>query len=94
MAEPEPPPPAAPAGPSQAVLGSLGEFNCKSDSISSYLERMQLYFEANSVKEDRKVADLLTVIGAKTYETLHSLLVPVRPGDKTCNELLGLLQKH
>ena len=88
-------PPAVPqAVASQPVLGSLGEFDPRSDSISSYLERMQLYFEANSVKEDRKVAVLLTVVGAKTYETLRSLLSPARPRDKTYEELLEVLKRH
>ena len=48
---------------------------------------MQLYFEA----DDRKVAVLLTVIGAKTYETLRSLLAP---RDKSCDELKATLLKH
>ena len=48
---------------------------------------MQLYFEA----DDRKVAVLLTVIGAKTYETLRSLLAP---RDKSCDELKAILLKH
>ena len=37
---------------------------------------------------------LLTVIGAKTYETLRSLLAPERPRDKSCDELKAILLKH
>ena len=55
---------------------------------------MQLYFEANTVENDRKVAVLLTVVGARTYETLRSLLAPARPRDKSFDELLGVLKKH
>ena len=87
-----PPPPVA--TPSQRVLGSLGEFHPKSDNISSYVERVQLYFEANAVEEDRKVAVLLTVIGAEVYETLRSLLAPDRPRDKPFDALLQVLKKH
>ena len=86
MAEPEPPAAAPHSASSQPVLGSLGEFDYRTDSVSSYLERMQLYFEANAVADDRKVAVLLTVIGAKTYETtLRSLLA---------RELKAILLKH
>ena len=51
----EDPPPPAPARPPQPLLGTLGEFDHRSNSIASYLERMQLYFEANSVEDERKV---------------------------------------
>lgn len=84
MAEPVRPPP-------PRVLGSLGEFD---PNITSYLERVQLYFEANTVEDDRKVAVLLTLIGAKTYETLQSLLAPELPRNKPFDELLGILKKH
>lgn len=88
MADPVRPPPPP------RVLGSLGEFDPDKDNISSYLERVQLYFEANIVEDDRKVAVLLTLIGAKTYETLRSLLAPELPRDKPFDELLGILRKH
>ena len=55
---------------------------------------MQLYFEANAVKDDRKVAVLLMVIGPKMYETLRSLLAPALPREKTFDELLGVLKRH
>ena len=74
--------------------GALGNSTPKTDNISSYLERLQLYFEANSVGDERKVAVLLTVIGAKTYETLRSLLAPVLPREKSFVELLRVLKKH
>ena len=64
------------AAPPPRVLGRLHEFDPKADNISTYLERLQLYFEANQVEDDRKVSVLLTVIGAKAYETLRSLLAP------------------
>ena len=95
MADPEPlPVPALPAGPPSRVLGSLGEFDPKAEGISSYLERVQLYFEANSVEDDRKVPVLLTVVGAKTYETLRSLLAPTRAREKSFIDLIEVLKRH
>ena len=41
--------------PAPRILGRLTEFNPQSDNISSYLERLELYFEANAIEDARKV---------------------------------------
>ena len=76
------------------VLGTLQEFNPQSDNISTYLDRLELYFDANGVEADRKVPVLLTVIGAKAYDTLRSLLAPKLPRDESFEDLMGLLVRH
>lgn len=75
-------------------VGCLQEFDPQQEDIASYLERLQLYFDANAVEEAKKVSVLLTVIGVKAYGTLRSLLAPTKPKDKSFNKLLALLQKH
>ena len=76
------------------VLGTLHEFDLKGDNISTYLERLPLYFEANSVKDENKVTVLLTVIGVRAYEILRSLLALPLPRDTSFGELLGVLKQH
>lgn len=76
------------------VLGRLEEFDSTQEDISTYLERLQLYFDANGIAEDKKVSVLLTVMGPKTYGTLRSLLAPSLPKDKTFDELLTALKGH
>ena len=80
--------------PAPRILGRLTEFNPQSDNISSYLERLKLYFEANAIEDARKVPVLLTAIGAKAYDTLRSLLSPMRPQDKSFADLLTVLRQH
>ena len=63
-------------------MGRVREFNPQEENITSYLERLQLYFEVNGVPEDKQVPALLTVVGAKVYGTLHSLVAPILPKDK------------
>ena len=70
------------------------DYDPKGDNIITYLERLQLYFEANGVKDENKVAVLLTVIGARAYETLRSLLAPALALDTSFGELLGVLKQH
>ena len=65
------------------AIGHIGEYDPQSENISSYLERLSLYMDANSVAEERKVPVLLTVIGAKAYGILKSLTSPDLPNTKT-----------
>ena len=55
---------------------------------------MKLFFVANEVEDDKKVAVLLTVIGSKTYSLLADLASPAEPSTKTFAELSELLKKH
>ena len=75
-------------------LGQLGEFNPDNEKITTYLDRVVLFMEANAVEDDKKVVVLLTVIGSKNYALLQGLLAPAKPRDKTFDELKTVLQSH
>jgi hypothetical protein len=45
-----------------ATLGKIQEFKSEDETIEAYLERMQLFIDANSIKDDKRVAVLLSVI--------------------------------
>ena len=45
------------------LLGSMDVFNPDVDDWSSYIERLESFFVANDVKDEKKVAVLVTVIG-------------------------------
>ena len=57
-----------------AKFGHLQEFDTDLEPITAYLERVELYFSANGIGEDKKLAILLSVIGPKTYGVLRNLL--------------------
>ena len=71
----------------QRVLGTIGEFDPATDNITVYLEGLSLFFDANEVPADSKVDVLLTVIGARTYKTLRSVLSPASTREKSFDEL-------
>ena len=75
-------------------IGNLAEFHAGKEKVSDYLERVSLYFEANSVAEGKQVAVLLTAIGGETYALLTNLLSPDKPRDKTFAEISSVLKKH
>ena len=64
------------------MLECLQEFDPQVENIATYLEKLQLYFDANRVEEGKKVAVLLTVIGAKAYGIIRSLLALTLLKDK------------
>ena len=76
------------------IIGSLSAFQPENERIEEYLERVQLYFDANGIQEDKQVAVLLTVIGSGTYALLSSLLAPTKPRDKSFKDLADTLRQH
>ena len=77
-----------------AVFGQMERFNPDEEGIQAYLERVELYFIANDVAEDRRVPAFLSVIGSKTYALLRDLLGPDKPSEKTFAELKQVLEGH
>ena len=76
-----------------AKFGHLQEFDTDLEPITAYLERVELYFSANGIGEDKKLV-LLSVIGPKTYGVLRNLLAPSRPQEKKFSEVTEVLIRH
>ena len=76
------------------AVGRLEEFNPDIEPIEEYLERVELYFEANEIKKEKQVAVFLSVIGRENYSLLRKMLSPVKPREKTLKELMEILQRH
>ena len=76
------------------VFRRLEAFEPEGENISTYLERVELYFLANGIAEDKQASVLLTVIGMKNYGIIKSLVAPAQPKDKSYVELLATLKEH
>lgn len=59
-----------------------------------YEERLEQYFIANYVQDNRKVSVLLTTIGEDAYKTLRDLCDPVLPKDKSYEDLYECLKEQ
>ena len=57
-------------------------------------ERLEQFFIANDVIEEKKVALLLTLIGKNGYSLLRNLCMPESPSNKTYPELTKLMKNH
>ena len=62
------------------------------------MERLEQFLQANDVtgddKADKRRATFLSVIGRSSYNLLRSLLAPVKPTEKTFDELVQVLLAH
>ena len=77
-----------------ARFGKLDEFKVGSESIRTYIEQVELFFEANEIPERKRVAVFLSVVGSTTYALLRDLLAPTKPQEKALSELFETLERH
>ena len=57
-------------------IGKLEEFDETHGDWTAYIERVEQYFLANDVDDEKKVPVLLTVIGCKTYSFITDINLP------------------
>ena len=74
-------------------FGQLEEFNPRTDSWQAYVERANLYFQANGISKEKQLPVFLSSIGGKTW-TLRNLLTPTLPKNKSLVEVIAVLKKH
>lgn len=77
-----------------AKKDSFEEFNPSLEEFDCYVERLTMYFEANDIADNKKKSVFLSVIGAKYYSLLKSLLSPDQPSTKTFDDLVAALKAH
>ena len=53
-----------------------------------------MFFEVDSVAEDKKVPTILTLMGNKMYALLRNIISPRRPRDLSFEEIVDNLAKH
>ena len=65
-----------------ATHGKLEQFHVGQEDWESYKERLQQYFVPNDVEDAGKQrAILLSVCGQSTYNVIHNLVAPKKPGE-------------
>ena len=87
---PDPIPPTHPTH-----YGNVTEYISTEESFDDYLERIECYFVANSISDDKiKLAIFLSVVGATTYKIISSLVAPDKPREKDFASLTSTVKKH
>ena len=75
-------------------FGKLEEFDPGSSSFSAYLERVEIFFAANDIADEKKVPIFLNTIGATVYSTLRDLLAPASPISTSLEDITSVLKAH
>ena len=80
---------------SKALFGGVESFDIINGDFDKYVERMEQYYVANDVEDDKKkVAIFITVVGKDAYTLLRSLLSPEKPNTKSFAEITKTLSEH
>ncbi|XP_077523191.1 uncharacterized protein LOC144134076 [Amblyomma americanum] len=76
------------------TYGALEPFHREGGAWTEYLERVKLFFNANSVPEEKKRSVFLTCCGSSTYSLLRSLLTPKTPDQVSIDKIFSVLSGH
>lgn len=76
------------------LIGKIDPYDETIEPWDSYIERLDQYFIANEIGNDKKVPSLLCLIGGKLYSLLRDLTFPDKPATKQFDELTKLLSDH
>ncbi|RXN16546.1 putative protein K02A2.6-like protein [Labeo rohita] len=77
-----------------SVIGNIGQFDENEEQWSSYTERFEYFLQANAIEDAKIVPTFLSVMGARTFTLLRSLIQPTKPGEKTYAEIVAVLSTH
>ncbi len=75
-------------------VGTLDEFEPSTETVTNYVERAHIYFQANDIAEAKKVPTFLSAIGKRMYAVIRDLVSPEGPMDKTLVEIVTALNQH
>lgn len=75
-----------------APVGRIAEFDVENGNWATYMDRLEMYFKVNEVKEEMKVPTLIAVVGDTAYELIVNLVSPMQVAEidlKTITEVVG-----
>ena len=76
------------------VVGTLEEFDTKSELMAAYIERATVYMDANNVPLSKRAATLLSAIGRNTFHVVRNLLAPAKLHDQSLDDIVKALMDH
>ena len=75
-------------------IGKIEAFDETNNDWNAYVERVEQYFFANEIKDNKQVAVMLSLMGNKMYGLLRNLAAPAKPSSLSFKTIVETLQKH
>jgi len=79
---------------SDSSIGHVNEFKLKEDDFNGWVERFELYIQLNEVNVHKKKLLFLTLIGNEGYSLSRDLCLPVKPLNKSSDNLKKLSSEY
>ena len=76
-----------------SLIGNIGPYE-ESEKISTYIDRVKLYFAANEISQEKQVPAFLSIMGPKLYSSLKDLVSPKNPKDYSFDALVKAVTDH
>ncbi|XP_050040305.2 uncharacterized protein [Dermacentor andersoni] len=77
------------------AVGRIGEYRLGTNaSWDEYVERLEMFCEANKIAKEQKRAALLSCCGEEAYGLIVTLVKPARPTAATYEEIETAVRKH
>ena len=76
-----------------SLIGNIGPYE-ESENISTYIDRVKLYFAANEINQEKQVPAFLSIMGPKLYGLLKDLVNPKNPKDCSFDALVKAVTDH
>ena len=77
-----------------AFIGQIAEFDENLGTFDSYSERVRMFLTVNKVADELKTPAFLSIVGAKTFGLVKSLVTPDKVEDKSLDDLIKVLKNH
>ena len=75
------------------TFGNIGIYE-ESEDFETYVDRVEFFFEANSVDAAKKVSTFLSIVGPHVYRLTQNLMSPKKLKDCTYVEIVTALKNH
>ncbi len=75
-------------------IGKIDAFDNATEDWTLYCERIEQYFKANDIDDEKRVSVLLSAIGGKAYALLRSLTAPTKPANISFDNIVKVMQEH
>ena len=76
------------------AFGALDKYHEGTEKFTNYISRVEVYFLANNIKENRKASIFLASCGAKVFSTAANLLDPTPIEQASFPAICEALKKH